>query len=70
MAVGYAGCAVAIFWRRLEADALIALYSLGLVLAYAATRETLPVEPIGLATKAAEAGLALIAGALFVRAAR
>ena len=64
------GCAVAIFWRRAEVDALIALYAVGLILAYAMTRNTQPVEAIGLASKAAEAGVALIAGALFLRASR
>lgn len=70
MTAGYLGCAVAIFWRRAEADALIALYAVGLVLAYAMTRDTLPVEAYGLASKMAEAGVAMIAGALFIRASR
>ena len=64
------GCAVAILWRRVEIDALIALYAIGLILAYAMTRDTMPIEAIGLASKAAEAGVALIAGGLFLRASR
>lgn len=70
MAAGYMGCAVGIFWRRAEADALIALYAVGLILAYVMTRNTQPVEAIGLASKASEAGVALIAGALFLRGSR
>jgi len=70
MAIGYAGCALAIFRRNVAIDALIAFYAVGLVLAYAVTRDTLPVEPIGLATKTAETGLAVIASLLFVGAAR
>ena len=64
------GCAVAIFWRRAEVDALIALYAIGLILAYAMTRNTQPIETIGLASKAAEAGVALIAGGTFLRSSR
>jgi len=70
MTAGYLGCAVAIFWRRIEADALIALYAIGLVVAYAVTRDTQPIEAIGLGTKAAEVALAIIASVLFVRSSR
>lgn len=70
MAAGYMGCAAAIFWRHAEADALIALYAVGLILAYVVTRDAQPIEAIGLATKAAEVGLAVIASVLFVRASR
>lgn len=70
MAFGYLGCAVALFWRRAEIDALIAMYAVGLILAYAMTRDRQPIEAIGLASKAAEAGVALIAGGLFLRASR
>lgn len=68
MAAGYVGCAIAIFRQNVAIDALIALYAVGLILAYAVTRDTLPTEAIGLASKAAEVGLAVIASVLFVRA--
>ncbi len=62
MATGYLGCALAILRGSIVVDALVALYAIGLVLVYAVTR--------GLATKAAEIGLAVIASPLFVGAAR
>lgn len=70
MAAGYVGCAAAVFRRSVAADALIALYAIGLVLAYAVTRDTMPIEAYGLATKAVEVGLAVTASVLFVRASR
>ena len=70
MAAGYIGCAIVIFWRRAEIDALISLYAVGLILAYAMTRDTQPVEAIGLVSKAVEVGVALIAGWAFLRASR
>ena len=67
MGAGYAGCAVGILLRRVEADVLVLLYAIALIVAYAASRGDLPVEAIGLTTKAAELALAAIAGGLVWR---
>ena len=67
MGLGFVGCAAALFGRRMEFDVLVLLYTVTLVLAYAATRGELPVEAIGLTSKAAEVGLALITIALLRR---
>jgi hypothetical protein len=60
MGLGYVGCAVALFGRRMEYDVLVLLYSVGLVIAYAASRGDSPIEAIGLTSKAAEIGLAAV----------
>jgi hypothetical protein len=60
MGLGYVGCAVALFGRRMEFDVLVLLYAVGLIIAYAATRGELPIEAIGLSSKAAEVGLAAV----------
>ena len=67
MGAGYVGCAVAVLLRRLEADVLVLLYAVALIVAYAASRGDLPVEAFGLTTKAAELALAAIAGTLVWR---
>jgi hypothetical protein len=67
MAVGYLVSAPAVLARRPLADGLVLLYAVGLVLAYATSRSELPVEPIGLATKAAEIVVAGILGFLLLR---
>ena len=67
MGLGYVGCAVALFGRRMEYDVLVLLYAVGLVIAYAASRGELPIEGIGLTSKAAEIGLAAITVALLRR---
>jgi hypothetical protein len=54
MGLGYVLSAAAVLARRQIADGLVLLYAVGLVLAYATSRGELPVEPIGLTTKAAE----------------
>jgi hypothetical protein len=60
MGLGYVLSAAAVLARRQVADGLVLLYAVGLVLAYATSRGDLPVEPIGLATKAAEIIVAAI----------
>jgi hypothetical protein len=67
MALGYVLSAAAVFARRPVADGLVLLYAVGLVLAYATSRGELPVEPIGLTTKAAETIVAAICAALLWR---
>lgn len=61
MGLGFVACAGALFARRSVLDVLAALYAGALILAYAASRDELPVEAIGLTSKAAEAGLAVVA---------
>ena len=60
MGLGYVLSAAAVLARRQIADGLVLLYAVGLVLAYATSRGELPVEAIGLATKAAEVIVAAI----------
>jgi hypothetical protein len=60
MGLGYVGCAAVLFGRRMEFDVLVLLYAVGLVIAYAASRGELPIEAIGLTSKAAEVGLAAV----------
>ena len=64
MGIGFVGCAAALFARRMELDVLVLVYAVSLVLAYVASRGELPVETLGLVSKGAEIGLALIAGVL------
>ena len=59
MGVGYIIGSVLIFLRKEIYYWLVMLYSVGLIFAYAASRDTLPVEPIGLLTKADEVVLIL-----------
>ncbi|CAN5174973.1 hypothetical protein BH18CHL2_BH18CHL2_00940 [soil metagenome] len=61
MGIGYFGCAALLFARQMELHVLIAVYALSLIGAYAFTRASMPVEAIGLASKAAELGLAAVA---------
>ncbi|MGH2471092.1 MAG: DUF7475 family protein [Candidatus Limnocylindria bacterium] len=67
MGLGYLASAPAVLARRPLADSLVLLYAVGLVLAYATSRGELPVEPIGLATKAAETVVAVSIGFLVLR---
>jgi hypothetical protein len=67
MGLGYVLAAAAVLARRQVADGLVLLYAVGLVLAYATSRGELPVEPIGLATKAAETVVAAICAFLLWR---
>jgi hypothetical protein len=67
MGVGYVLSAVGVLARRPVVDGLVLLYAVGLVLAYATSRGELPVEPIGLATKAAETIVAAICAFLLLR---
>ena len=67
MALGYGLSAAGVLARRPVADGLVLLYAVGLVLAYATSRGELPVEPIGLATKAAETTVAVICAFLLLR---
>ena len=66
MGLGYIASAPAVLLRRPVLDGLVLIYSVGLVLAYATSRGELPVEAIGLATKAAETLLAAILGTLLL----
>ena len=67
MGLGYVLSAAAVLARRQIADGLVLLYAVGLVLAYATSRGELPVEPIGLATKAAEIIVAAVCAFLLWR---
>lgn len=67
MGLGYVLSAAAVLARRPIADGLVLLYAVGLVLAYATSRGELPVEAIGLATKAAETVVAAICAFLLLR---
>jgi hypothetical protein len=67
MGLGYLLSGAAVLVRRPIADVLVLLYAVGLVLAYATSRGDLPVEPIGLATKAAEIIVAAICAFLLWR---
>ncbi len=59
MGVGYLVGAAGIFLRKTLFYWLVAFYALGLILAYAASRDTLPIEPVGVATKVDESLLVL-----------
>ena len=61
MGIGYLGCAGLMFARQMELHVLIAVYAVSLIGAYAFTRSTMPVEAIGLSSKAAEIGVAAAA---------
>lgn len=67
MGLGYVLSAAGVLARRPVADGLVLLYAVGLVLAYITSRGELPVEAIGLATKAAETILAAICAFLLLR---
>ena len=70
MGLGFLGCAAILALRRADLYILVPVYAGLLVFAYAATRGQYPVEPIGLVSKAAEIGLALVAVSLMMRPAR
>ena len=61
MGLGYIGCAALLFARQMELQVLAAVYAAGLIGAYAFTRGELPIEAIGLTSKAAELGMGLVA---------
>lgn len=55
MGAGYLVGAVGIFFRKVLFYWLVLFYSLGLIVAYASSRDALPIEPIGISTKILEA---------------
>ncbi len=59
MGIGYLVGTVGIFLRRRLFYQLVLIYALALILAYFASRDMLPVEPIGLLTKLDE-GLLMV----------
>ena len=59
MGMGYLVGAAGIFLRKTLVYWLVIFYTLGLILAYATSRDMLPVEPIGVLTKVDEALLIL-----------
>jgi len=67
MGLGFAACAVVLFFRKLELDMLVLVYVAGLVLAYVGTRDERPVEAIGLSSKAVESILLVIVAILLAR---
>jgi hypothetical protein len=67
MGLGFLGCAAILVLRRIDLYLLVPVYAGLLVFAYAATRGENPIEPIGLTSKAAEVGLALVTVALMRR---
>lgn len=68
MGLGYVASAGALLARRPLWDGLVLLYSVGLVLAYTTSRGELPVEPIGMVSKAFELIIVGVAAALVLRA--
>lgn len=66
MGAGYLVSAPAILTRRSIWDGLVLLYTVGLILAYAVSRDELPVEAIGIATKTAELILAAVLALLML----
>jgi hypothetical protein len=70
MGLGFVGCAAILAFRRADLYLLVPVYAGLLLFAYIATRGEFPVEPIGLASKAAEVGLALTTLALMRSSAR
>ncbi len=64
MGAAYLVTAGALAMRKSWSYPLALLYTVGLVLAYAITRDALPVEPVGLAVKAVEVVLAIVLLAL------
>lgn len=61
MGLGFVACGVGLFLRRSPYDLIVAVYAGALILAYVATRGEYPIESIGIASKAAEAGLLAVA---------
>lgn len=68
MGLGYVASAGALLARRPLWDGLVLLYSVGLVLAYTTSRGELPVEPIGIVSKAFELIIVGVAAVLVLRA--
>ena len=64
MGLGFLGCAAILALRRVDLYPLVPLYSGMLVFAYAVTRGEYPIEAIGITSKVAEVGLAIVALAL------
>lgn len=64
MGIGYVAVAAVILLRRPFLDRLAALYAFALILAYVVSRlpidSPLPIEPIGVMTKVAEAALLVV----------
>ncbi len=66
MGIGYLVGALGIFLRKRLFYQLVLIYALALILAYFASRDMLPVEPIGLLTKLDE-GLLMVSLWLLLR---
>lgn len=67
MGLGFLGCAAILALRRIDLYLLVPVYAGLLVFAYAVTRGDNPIEPIGLTSKTAEVGLAVVTVALMRR---
>jgi hypothetical protein len=61
MGLGYAGAIVLLFVKQMEFDVLVAVYAASLILGYALTRGSFPIEAIGLSCQAAQLGLVGVA---------
>ena len=67
MGLGFAGCAALLAFVRGDLLVAVPVYGGGLVFAWAATRTQYPVEVIGIVSKLAEIGMAVVAVALIRR---
>lgn len=67
MGLGFLGCAALVAFARGDVLVVVPIYSISLVLAYAVTRGSNPIEVYGIVCQIAEAGLAIVAIALFRR---
>jgi hypothetical protein len=65
MGLGLLGCAALLAFARGDVLVVVPIYSISLVLAYALTRGSNPVEVYGIVCQIAEVGLAIVAIALF-----
>jgi hypothetical protein len=70
MGAGYLVLGGLVLLGKTAFDPIALFYTLALILAYAASRDTLPVEPIGLGIKAVEVALLLVLVDLRVRTRR
>lgn len=61
MGLGYAGAILLLFAKQMEFDVLVAVYAGALIAAWAFSRGSLPIEPIGLTCQAAQLGLVGVA---------
>jgi len=66
MGVGFVGCAALVAFARGDLLVVAPIYSISLIAAWAFTRGQYPVEIVGIVSKLAELGLAIV-GVLLIR---